>query len=195
MRAALIWTVGVAVLLIPLGFAASSPLLAWRDPIYIAAGLAGVVAMLLLLVQPALVGGYVPGLSGLRARRIHRIVGLSLSGAVLVHVLALWITSPPDVMDALLFASPTAFTPWGVIAMWAVFATAFLAIFWRKLRISPRVWRGLHTALGMTIVGGTVAHALLIEGTMEAVSKAVLSLVIVVVTLKLVVDLRTRAKR
>ena len=45
----LIWAVFVLAILIPLGVAATSPLLAWREPIYIVAGFAGVLAMGLLL--------------------------------------------------------------------------------------------------------------------------------------------------
>jgi hypothetical protein len=45
--------------------------------------------------------------------------------AVVVHVGGLWITSPPDMIDALLLTSPTPFSAFGVIAMWAIFAVAF----------------------------------------------------------------------
>lgn len=41
----------------PAALALGSPLIAWRDPVYILAGFAGVVGMALLLVQPLLVGG------------------------------------------------------------------------------------------------------------------------------------------
>ena len=34
----------------------ASPLLAWREPVYIVAGLAGVLAFALLLMQPLLIG-------------------------------------------------------------------------------------------------------------------------------------------
>ena len=83
--------------------------------------------MALLLVQPLLVAGYLPGLPRSRGRRMHRWVGGGLIAAVVIHVAALWLTSPPDVIDALLFVSPTPFSAWGVIAMWAVFAAAALA--------------------------------------------------------------------
>ena len=122
-----------AAVAIPIGVAATSPLLAWRDPVYIAACLAGVVAMALVLVQPLLAGGYLPGLTLSRGRRVHRWVGLLLVAAVVVHVAGLWLTSPPDVIDALLFTSPTPFSAWGVVAMWAVFAAALLAAARRRL--------------------------------------------------------------
>ena len=41
----------------PLLIAAQSPLLAWRDPIYIASSFAAILGMGLMLIQPALVGG------------------------------------------------------------------------------------------------------------------------------------------
>ena len=60
-RAILIWTALTAAVAVPIAAAAASPLLAWRDPVYIAAGFAGIVGLALLLVQPLLIGGYLPG--------------------------------------------------------------------------------------------------------------------------------------
>lgn len=117
-RAALAWAaLGMAIVL-PISVAAKSPLLAWRDPVYIAASLAGVIAMALLLLQPLLAAGHLPGLRLPRGRRLNRWTGAALVGAILVHVAGLWVTSPPDVIDALMFTSPTPFASWGVIAMW-----------------------------------------------------------------------------
>ena len=45
MRAALIWAVVAGTILVSLGVAAMSPLLAWRGPVYIVAGFAGVLAL------------------------------------------------------------------------------------------------------------------------------------------------------
>ncbi|MTI05613.1 ferric reductase [Roseibium denhamense] len=189
-RAFLIWTALLLVITVPLAAAAFSPLLAWRQPVYIVAGFAGIVAFALLLVQPLLIGGYLPGATHVRARRIHWAVGILLVLAVLAHVGGLWITSPPDVIDALLLRSPTPFSVWGVLAMWAVFVTALLGIFRKKLKIRPRSWRLAHIALALLIVLGTVIHALLIEGTMETMSKAVLCLLAIAATLKIAVDFR-----
>lgn len=179
-RAALTWTVLAAVILVPLALAAMSPLLQWRQPVYIAAGFVGIIAMCLLLLQPLLAGGLLPGLTGLRGRRLHRWTGALLVTAVLLHVAGLFVTSPPDVIDALLFRSPTLFSAWGVIAMGAVFAAALLALVRRRLR--PRIWRRVHVALALMVVACSVVHALLIEGTMEWVTKVVLCLVVVGVT-------------
>lgn len=190
MRAVLIWVALAASIAVPLVFAATSPLLAWREPIYILAGLAGILGLALMLVQPLLVVGALPGLSASPGRRVHRWIGVTLVLAVLVHVVGLWITSPPDVVDALMFRSPTPFAVWGVVAMWAVFFAGGWALFRRRFRVSPKVWRRGHTALVAVVLLGTIVHALLIEGTMETISKVVLCGLVVAVFVKAVVDLR-----
>ncbi|MEM9440515.1 MAG: ferric reductase-like transmembrane domain-containing protein [Pseudomonadota bacterium] len=192
-RTTLIWVALVTAVAGPIAAAAVSPLLAWRDPVYIVAGFAGVVALSLLLVQPLLIGGYLPGLATRRGRRVHGWVGGTLVVTVAIHVGGLWITSPPDVVDALLFVSPTPFSAWGVVAMWAIAAVALLAWFRRRLR--PRTWRLGHTFLVVVIVVGTVVHAVLIEGTMETVSKAALCVLVVFATIKVISDLNVRTKR
>lgn len=194
-RKALIWAAVAVAVAVPLAAAAASPLLAWREPVYIAGGFAGVVALALMLFQPMLIGGYLPGPSARSGRRLHRWIGATLVAVVLIHVVALWITSPPDVVDALLFRAPTPFSVWGVIAMWAVFAVALLVVFRRKFSLRLRTWRIWHTSLAVVIVLATVVHAILIEGTMELVSKAALCALVVVATVKVMADLRVWAKR
>ncbi|MFX0540693.1 ferric reductase-like transmembrane domain-containing protein [Roseovarius sp. S4756] len=189
-RKALVWGALCIAIAAPLALAAISPLLAWRQPIYIAAGFAGVIALALLLLQPLLAGGYLPGLTVFRERRIHRWIGVSLLAAVLVHVIGLWITSPPDVIDALLFTSPTPFSDWDVIAMWALFATAVLAALRKRLGLRWRIWRGAHGALAVVIVLGSVVHAMLIDGTMEVISKTALCALVIIATAKTLTDLR-----
>ena len=193
MRRALIRAGLSAVLLIPLALAAASPLLAYREPVYILAGFAGIIAMGMLLVQPVLAAGLLPGVSILQGRRIHRWTGIALLGAVLLHVGGLWITSPPDVIDVLLLRSPTPFSIWGLLAMWALLATALLAAL--RLRLRPRRWRLAHGALGAIIVAGSIAHALLIEGTMEPISKALLCAAAAVATVMALSRLKLRPKR
>lgn len=192
-RAILIWLALAAAIAVPLAVAGLSPLLAWRDPVYIVAGFAGVVAMALLLVQPLLAGGHLPGLGPRRGRRAHRVVGVVLLGAVLVHVGGLWITSPPDMIDALLLVAPTPFSYLGVLAMWALFAAALLAAFRRRIR--PRVWRRAHVAAAAVVVAASVGHAMLIEGTMGTISKAALCALAVAATVKVIADLRLSAPR
>ena len=120
------------------------------------------------------------GISLRHARLSHRWIGAGLLLAVIVHVGALWITSPPDVVDALFFVSPTPFSAWGVIAMWAVFASALLAILRRHIRL--RLWRTAHQSSAVIIVTGTIVHALQIDGTMEPVSKVALCTVVALAT-------------
>lgn len=176
----LIWAGFALAVVVPLTFAATSEYLAWRDPVYIAAGFSGVIALCVALVQPLLAAGWLPGLRRLRGRRVHRFIGVVLVAAVIVHVAGLWITSPPDIEDALLLRSPTPFSVWGVVGMWALFAAALLAVLRRRL--SPRVWRIGHTSLVSIFVLGGAIHALLIEGTMEPISKAVLCGLAIVAT-------------
>lgn len=194
-RTILVWAGLSVAIAVPIAAAGSSPLLAWRDPVYIAAGFAGIIAMVLLLFQPLLIGGYLPGLPALRGRRLHRVIGAVLVLAVVIHVAGLWVTSPPDVIDALLFASPTPFSDWGVIAMWAVIAAATLAALRRRFRLRPRTWRLGHTALAAVIVLCSVVHALLIEGTMETLSKVALCTLVVLAGLKLGADRLAKAAR
>lgn len=182
----LIWLALTVVVVVPIAIAAASPLLEWRQPVYVVAGFAGVLSMAFLLIQPLLVKGYLPGLQGARGKRVHQWVGGGLLVAVLLHVAALWITSPPDVVDALLFRSPTPFSVWGVIAMWAVIAAALLAAFRRRLHLKLRQWRLAHSALAIVVVAGSVIHAMLIEGTMGMVSKALLCFFALVATVRVI---------
>jgi hypothetical protein len=176
-RFILIWATVVAAIAVPMAAAAVSPQLEWRHPVYIAAGFAGIIALGLLLVQPLLIGGYLPGLSAHGRRRLHRWIGGMLVVAVAIHVGALWITSAP-------------FSAWGVIAMWATFAAALFASLRRRLRVRLRTWRIGHSFLTGIIVVGTTVHAILIEGTMETVSKVALCALVIVATMKVFADLR-----
>lgn len=186
-----LWGAVAIAVVVPLVLAASSPLLEWRDPVYRIAGYAGVLGLALMLVQPLLASGALPGFRLGPSRKIHRLVGLLLVVCVVTHVVMLWITSPPDVVDALTFVSPTPFSVWGVIAMWAVFGAAALAVL--RQRISLRVWRLAHSSLVLVTISGTVVHALLIEGTMETVSKVVLCALVLLAGYKTIYDLRAWA--
>src|SRR5689334_8593044 len=191
-RKILIWAALAAAIGVPIAAAAMSPQLAWRGPVYIIAGFAGIIALGLVLVQPLLIGGYLPGLAAYRSRRVHHWIGGALVAAIVIHVAGLWITSPPDMIDALLFASPTPFSPFGVIAMWAIFAVALLASVRRRLGL--RTWRIAHMSLAVVIVAGSVVHGMLVEGTMETVTKAALCVLVVAAAVKVMVDLRARRR-
>lgn len=172
MRVVLIWAALIAAVAVPLVAAGFSPLLQYRQPVYIIAGFAGILGLAIMLVQPLLAAGLLPGLERFRGRRVHRAIGAILVATIVVHVGGLWIFSPPDVVDALLLRSPTPFSVWGVLAMWAVFVAAALVMARRRLRL--RVWRVSHSAVVSVAVASTVAHTVLIQGTMEAVTKLVL---------------------
>jgi len=192
-RVTLIWALLAAAVFVPIAAAAASPFLEWRGPVYIVAGFAGIIALGLMLVQPLLIGGYLPGLPAYRGRRVHHWIGAALVVAVVIHVGGLWFTSPPDMIDALLFVSPTPFSPFGVIAMWAIFAVAILAAFGRRMGL--RTWRIAHMSLVMVIVPGSVIHGLLIEGTMETMSKLALCVLVLGATIKVMAELRVCRKR
>src|ERR1700755_2361023 len=100
-RTTLIWAALVAAICVPIAAAAASPLLAWRGPVYILAGFAGIIALGLVLVQPLLIGGYLPGLSAYRGRRTHHWIGGALVVAIVVHLGGFWIPRPADMIDAL----------------------------------------------------------------------------------------------
>src|SRR4029079_14292223 len=191
-RVTLIWALLAAAVFVPIAAAAASPLLAWRDPVYILAGFGGIMALGLMLLQALLSAGYLPGLSAYRGRRAHHWIGGALVVMVVVHVGGLWITSPPDMIDALLFTSPTPFSPFGVIAMWAIFAVAVLAALRRRLGL--RTWRIAHMSLAVVIVVGTVVHGVLIEGTMETMSKVALCALVLGAAIKVMADLRVRKR-
>ncbi|MCK1616778.1 ferric reductase-like transmembrane domain-containing protein [Bradyrhizobium sp. 159] len=193
-RATLIWVALALAICVPIAAAAGSDLLAWRGPVYILAGFAGIVALGLVLVQPLLIGGYLPGLSAYRGRRAHHWIGGALAFAVVIHVAGLWITSPPDMIDALTFSSPTPFSPFGVVAMWAIFAVALLALLRRRLGLRLRTWRIVHIPLAIVIVAASVAHCLLIEGTMETTSKIVLCALVLAAAIKVMADLVWRKR-
>ena len=192
-RAVLLWGALGAAVAVPVLIALFSPLLEWRGPIYIAGGFAGMLALGALLAQPLLAANALPGPSPAQARRWHARLGTAIVALVVAHVVGLWVTSPPDVIDVLLFRSPTPFSVWGAVAMWAVFAAGLLAATRRRLRWRPRTWRRAHAALAAVTVGATAAHALLIEGAMGTGSKAALCAAVVAATAWAV--LRSRARR
>ncbi|MEM6373692.1 MAG: ferric reductase-like transmembrane domain-containing protein [Pseudomonadota bacterium] len=169
-----IWGGLALLVLVPLGVAAASPLQSTRNAAYIVASLAGVGAFGLLTVQALLSRGHLPDAPVARQRRWHRVLGVSLLGLVTLHVGGLYLTSPPDALDALLLVSPTPFSVYGVAAMWATLLTALLVAARQRLRLSPPLWRALHSILAVIIVVATIVHAVQIEGTMGWWSKLLL---------------------
>ena len=126
MTALLIWGAVLALMVGPVIVAGFSPYLAWRDAAYILGGFAGIACLSLMLAQPLLAAGYLPGLSPAMAVRWHRRVGTLLGIGVAVHVGGLYLTSPMDTIDVLLLRAPTPFSVHGFLAMWGILATALL---------------------------------------------------------------------
>ncbi len=180
------WGLMAGIAVVPIVTAAFSPLLASRDVAYIVGGMSGVVALSLLLVQPLLAAGYLPGL--LLQRKWHRRVGSALVVAVVLHIIGLFITSPDDMTDALLLAAPTPFSVYGVVALWGVVLTAILVVLRKSISLS--IWYVMHNALAVIVVIASVVHAVMIEGTMNHLSKQVLGVCIIVVSVLTVLHLR-----
>jgi len=76
--------------------------------------------------------------------------------------------------------------------MWAIFAVALLAFFRRRLGL--RTWRIVHMSLAVVIVIGGVLHAMLVEGTMETISKAVLCALVFAAAAKVIADVLRRMR-
>jgi len=177
----IIWVVLAGAMTSPMAIAATSPLLGARTGVYIMAGMAGVVALALLLIQPLLVAGFLPGLALARARLWHRWVGTGIAIGVALHVGGLYLTSPPDTLDALLLVAPTPFSIYGVIGMWSVVITIILVALRPRTGIGYKTWRIIHNALSAIVVVTSVVHALMIEGTMGNLSKQILCFLIVAI--------------
>ncbi|MEM9732150.1 MAG: ferric reductase [Pseudomonadota bacterium] len=187
------WLALFLAMAVPVIAAAFSPYLAWRRPVYIIAGFAGIAGFTLMLAQPLLANGMMPGLTRFKSRQVHTWLGGLIVAGVIIHVIGLYITSAPDVVDALLFSSPTPFAPWGVGAMVAIFAAAGLLML--RNRIRPRHWRLAHTLLVTAAVIGTIVHVLLIEGTMEFFTKWLLSAAVLIALAIAVFQLQRRVRR
>ncbi len=179
----------------PVLIAATSPLLAGRDAVYIVGGFAGIVALALLIMQPFLAVGYLPGISPVQARRWHRWTGSTLVIALALHVVGLYLTSPPDMIDALLLVAPTMYSIFGVIGMWALILIVLLVFARSRIGLRITTWRILHNALAVVVVVASVVHALMIEGAMGYLSKLILCMGVLAATVVVTVHLRWVRRR
>lgn len=186
----MIWAGVACALIVPVAIAATSPFLPGRNIEYVIAGFAGIICLGLLLLQPLLAAGYLPGLGGMAGRKLHRMVGAGIVLAVALHIGGLYLTSAPDTVDALLLVSPTPFSVYGVTAMWGVVLTALLVALRRRMGLRYSVWRLIHNGVALVVVVATVIHAVQIEGTMGTVSKWGLCIAVLLVTGMALVDLR-----
>jgi len=77
--------------------------------------------------------------------------------------------------------------------MWAIFAVAVLAALRRRLGL--RTFRIAHMSLAVVIVAGSVVHGILIEGTMETMSKVAISVLVLAAAIKVMADLPVWRRR
>ncbi len=176
------WIIVAVIAAVPVVAAAASPLQKGRELLWVIGGMAGVVAMSLLFVQP-LFKAAVPTLLGARgAMRWHRICGVAIVAMVALHIGALYAYSPDDITDALLLEAPTRFSLYGVISMWCLVLTALLAAARRVLWLDYQLWRITHSVLAVAIVASGAVHAIQIEGAMEDYSKLVICVAALAVT-------------
>lgn len=174
----------------PVVVAATSPLLSGREAVYIVGGMSGVVALALLLLQPILASGYLPSISTIKSKAWHRRIGLLLVLAIALHIVGLYLTSPDDLMDALLLISPTPFSLYGVVGMWAIIVTTLLVVLRSHLSWRHTLWKIVHNILACIVVVTSVTHALMIDGAMGYRSKLILCIAIIALTIVVIVHLR-----
>ncbi len=74
--------------------------------------------------------------------------------------------------------------------MWAAFATALLGIYRFRLNLRFRLWRFGHTGLAAITIIGSVVHALLIEGTMEIMTKTALCCLVLLASVRALANMR-----
>jgi predicted ferric reductase len=153
-------------------------------------GLAGVVGLALLLLQPLLAAGYLPGIRAIEARRWHRWTGMALVCALFLHIAGLYLTSPPDMIDALLLAAPTVYSIFGVIGLWALVLVVILVAARSRMRLQVATWRILHNTLAVIVVVASVVHAIMIEGAMGNSTKLMLCIGVLAATGVVTVHLR-----
>ena len=190
MKTVLVWCVFASVVSVPVFIAATSPLLNGREGVYIVGGMAGVVGLALLLVQPLLASGYLPAISTLQERRWHRRIGIVLVASVALHIFGLYLTSPDDLTDALLLVAPTPFSVYGVLAMWGLILTVILVAIRTRLSVNHNMWKVMHNVISIVVVLASVTHALMIEGAMSFRSKLILCICIVGATVIVIAHLR-----
>lgn len=176
-------------MVLPIIVAAFSPYLVFRDATYIIAGFAGIICLSLFVLQPLLSTRLLTP-NPIVARRLHRVVGIALLILVIIHVVGLYFTSPPDVIDALVFRAPTLFSVFGVIALWGIFLTAFIAFARRYLPAAA--WRIAHQLLSTLVVFATIIHAVQIDGAMEVITKWGISIIALTTTVISLVWLNRR---
>ncbi len=172
LKTTFLWVLLAAVIGFPILIAVLSPLQVGRDAIYITGSFGGIVCLALLLIQPLLAAGCFPAGRLSQQQRWHRLVGVAILFTLFLHIAGLYLTSPDDMVDALLLIAPTPYSVYGAIALWGLVLTAIVAF--TRRRWHQRAWRFAHLSLAAVVVGASVVHALMIEGLMGSLSKILL---------------------
>ncbi len=159
--------------MLPTLLAALSPLQIGRAPLWVWGTLAGVLALSLLVIQVLLPTGWLNDWIGEHNFSWHRILGISITGLVIAHILGLYLYSPDDIEDALVLAAPT-YSRLGVLSAGCLLLSMGLALARSRLPLAPVDWQILHSVLAVAVVGTAVAHALLLQGTLDGFAEGLL---------------------
>ena len=160
-------------ILLPTLLAALSPLQVGRAPIWILGTLAGVLSLSLLVVQLLLPTAWLNLFFGEQNLGWHGVLGISVTGLVIAHIVGLYLYSPDDIGDALILAAPT-YSRFGVLSFWCLLLSVVLALTRHKLQLVYSDWQILHSALAVAIVGTAVAHVVLLQGSLDGFAEGLL---------------------
>lgn len=194
-RGWLAWLGVAGAMTVPVALAVASPYLAYRNPAYILGGFAGIVCLALLLIQPLLAAGYLPGLSPVQARRWHRRAGVG-DRAVRGDPCRRPVRDQPARHDRRAVAG-RADPVLGLRGGGDVepLPGRRLVPLRRRTRLGPRGWSLLHNLLALVVVVATALHAVQIEGAMEPVSKTALCGLVLIATAAALIDVRLLRQR
>jgi hypothetical protein len=159
--------------MLPTLLAALSSLQVGRAPLWVLGTLAGILALSLLVVQVLLPTGWLNALVDKQNLRWHRILGVTITGLVITHIIGLYLYSPDDIGDALILAAPT-YSRLGVLSAWCLLLSVMLAFARHKLHLADSDWQTLHSAFAVAIVGTAIAHAMLLQGTLDGFAEGLL---------------------
>ncbi|NJL36811.1 MAG: hypothetical protein HC899_08630 [Leptolyngbyaceae cyanobacterium SM1_4_3] len=159
--------------MLPALLAALSPLQHGRAPLWILGTLAGVLSLSLIVVQVLLPTGWLNFGIGEQNFRWHRVLGISITLLVVAHILVLYLYSPDDIGDALILAAPT-YSRLGVLSATCLLISVGLALTRSKLPLTPADWQILHSFLAVAVVGTAIAHAFLLQGTLDGFAEGLL---------------------
>src|SRR3954452_5075091 len=137
--------------------AGTSPLTAAAD----ALGLVGLGILGLQLLLPARWGPLSSSFGTDRLIGLHRSLASAGTVFVLLHVVLLMVDDPTRLRLLEFWSAPTR-ARLAVISTLALVALSVTSLLRTRLRLSYEGWRRVHLALGLVLVVGGVAHALLV---------------------------------